>query len=137
MSNHSDWDVQKAVHARLCADAAVTALLPAAAAGICDGVQEDAPFPYIAMGELEASPLEGDGAARDIALDIRVVSKARGFAEVRALMAAVSASLHEADIVIDGHRAVLCREVSARTYFSGAQRHGVLRFRIVTEPAEA
>lgn len=134
MPNHSDWDVQKAVHARLCADAAVTALLPAGAAGICDEVLEDAAFPYIVLGELDANPLEGAENARDIAFDIRVISKAKGFAEARDIMAAVSASLHEADIAVDNHRVVFCREASSRTLFSGALRQGVLRFRIVTEP---
>lgn len=137
MPHHSDWDVQKAVYARLVADSGVTAQLPAGAASICDGAPQDRVFPYIAFGEMIGRPFEtAEGGGRDIVLTLRIFSRYAGMKEVRQIMNAVSAALHGADVSIAGHHLIFCTEIAAETAIDddGETRLGTLRFRIVTEP---
>ena len=139
MAAYSDWDVQKAVYARLTADAGLTALLSGGAAGVHDHVPENSGFPYIVIGEIAGKPLETIAAGgRDLALTLHAYSRAHGFKELRLIMAAVHAALHDADFVVAGHNLALCLETGSATTLQGdgVTRHGKMEFHIITEPED-
>ncbi len=137
MPQDSCWAVQAAVYGRLSGNAGVTALLAAGAAGVFDHMPQSSVFPYIALGDMAARPEETQsGGGYDITLDIHCYSRALGMKQSRAIRAAVSAALHEADFAVTGQSLVLCRleRQETRLEADGETRHGVLRFRIITEP---
>ena len=137
MPQDSCWAVQAAVYARLSGDSGVTALLGAGASGVFDHVPQASVFPYIALGGMEARPEETqDGRGYDITLDIHCYSRSLGMKQSRAIIAAVSAALHEADFAVTGQSLVLCRleRQETRLEQDGETRHGLMRFRIITEP---
>lgn len=138
MSAHSLWDVQSGVYACLAADTALGALLPAGG-GVFDHVPPQTPFPYVVIGETAARPLDAQGAAgHDVTLAIHVYSRGTGMKELRQVMTAVYEAMHVADFAVPGQTLALCRCQSSETALEGdgMTRHGVLRFQIITEPAE-
>lgn len=138
MPQDSAWAVQAALYTRLCAASAVTALLAAGAGSVFDHVPPGSAFPYIALGDMAAQPLETQtGGGHDITLDIHVFSRAPGMKETRAIMAALSALLHEQDFAVTGQNLILCRMAAQDTRLEadGETRHGTQRYRIITEPA--
>lgn len=92
-------------------------------------------FPYIVLGESAAEPLETQaGGGYDTTLDIHTYSRALGMKEAKAVMAAISDCLHGQDFAVTGQRLVFCRLISQSLRQDGETRHGVQRFRIITEP---
>ena len=77
-----------------------------------------------------------DSRGYDITLTVHSYSRASGFKELRALMAAVHDILHGAALTPPGQHVTLCDEVSSDTRLEsdGITRHGLQRFHIVTEP---
>ena len=137
MPQDSAWAVQAAVYSRLCADTGVTGLLAAGDASIFDHVPEASAFPYIALGDMAAKPFETQvGTGNDIIFDIHCYSTGLGMKQAREIMAAVSSCLHEVAFTVTGHTLVLCRLASQETRLEadGETRHGLQRFRIITEP---
>ena len=137
MTAYSDWDVQKAVYARLAASAGVTMLLAGGAASVYDHVPENSSFPYIMIGEIAGKPLETvTGGGRDLLLALHVYSRLSGFKETREIMGAVHAALHDADFAVAGQNLVLCLEAGSATVLEGdgVTRHGKMEFHLVTEP---
>ncbi|MEZ0260288.1 MAG: DUF3168 domain-containing protein [Alphaproteobacteria bacterium] len=138
MTADSTWSVQKAVYARLCAHAPLTALLALGAEGVHDHLPEDAPLPRIVFGEMEARPLGTQGGnGYDIAFTILTQSRAEGMKQLRGVMEAVTAALHRQDFAVEGHTLVLCQleRSSARLESDGITRTGTQVFRLITEPA--
>lgn len=138
MSAHSLWDVQGGVYACLSGDTALAALLPAGG-GIFDHVPPQTAFPYVVIGDSAARPLDAQGAAgHDISLALHVYSRGAGMKELRQIMAAIYDALHDADFDVPNQTLALCLCQSAETTLEGdgVTRHGILRFQIITEPAE-
>lgn len=138
MPQDSAWAVQAAVYSRLCADSGVTGLLAAGSNSVFDHVPQGSAFPYIALGDMGCKPLETQtGAGNDIIFDIHCYSRGLGMKQTREILAAVAACLHEAAFTVTDHMLVLCRLVSQETRLmeDGETRHGLQRFRIITEPA--
>jgi len=138
MTTDSAWSAQKAVYATLCAHTPLTALLALGAEGVHDHLPDDAAYPRLVFGEMEARPLgtqASDG--YDIAFTILSQSRAEGMKELRAVMAAVMDALHGQDFAVEGHVLVLCQleQSSTRIEGDGVTRTGEQVFRIVTEPA--
>lgn len=128
-------ELQKAVFAALAGDAALVAR-------IGDRIYDHAPasvrFPYATFGR--ASHYDWGTATEDGSehiFTIHVWSRAKGRAEALAIMAAVRARLHDADLTLAGHSLVNLREEMQETRFEDDHgvHHGSLRFRAVTEPA--
>jgi hypothetical protein len=138
MPQDSSWAVQAAVYSRLCADAGLTALLAAGVDSVFDHVPQGSAFPYIALGNLSARPMETQGGGGyDITLDIHCYSRALGMKEARGIMSAIAAVLHDADFSVSGQNLILCRMTEQETTLEpdGETRHGLQRFTIITEPA--
>lgn len=137
MTIDSAWSAQKAIYATLCAHAPLTALLAAGAEGVHDHLPEDAAYPRLVFGEMEARPLGTQGSdGYDIAFTLLTQGQAEGMKELRGVMAAVMEALHGQDFAVEGHVLVLCQQeqASTRVESDGVTRTGVQVFRLVTEP---
>lgn len=137
MSLETFWHVQTALHGQLAGYAPLTALLAAGADSVLDHVPQDTAFPYIAMGEMAARPLEAtEQAPYEIDMTLHAYSQAAGMREIKRIMSAVNAALQSGGINIAGHVMVLCRalESEARLEKDGVTRHARMRFRLIVEP---
>jgi hypothetical protein len=135
MTTDSALAVQAALYERLSADAALGAIT--GAASVRDHVPPGTPFPYVVIGDMGSRPLDTQGGRGcEIAAELHAFSRAEGLAETKRILAALQDALHGADFAISGHRLVLClcTGTEARLGEDGVTRHGVARFRIVTEP---
>ncbi|MFG1400314.1 DUF3168 domain-containing protein [Xanthobacter sediminis] len=127
--------LRRAIHAALCADATLGALL--GGPRVHDVPPRDAEFPFVALGEAVVSDWStATEAGSEQSLTLHAFSRSGGRAEAFALAAAVGQALHDAPLALDGHRlanlrATTCevvREKDGRTF------HALVRFRAVTEP---
>jgi Protein of unknown function (DUF3168) len=134
MTLAANWELQKAVHAALVADAALSALV---AARIYDRPPADVAFPFVALGDTEIVP---DGAGSDGAavhrLSFSVWSQAQGRRETKEIMSALDAVLQDAGLPLAGHVIVnLQLERASVAYAIEAEAlRGRLSFRVYTEP---
>lgn len=135
MPQDSLWPVQAAIYGVLAVAPALTALLAEGGSSVFDHVPQGSAFPYIVLGDSAAQPLETQtGGGCDMTIDIHAYSRALGMKEAKAVMAAISDCLHGQDFAIAGQRLVFCRLTSQTLRQEGETRHGVQRFRIITEP---
>jgi len=134
MTSDSQWAVRQTLYATLSGDAGVTALVPAAR--IFDHVPQTSDYPYLVIGEMTLAEFDSknsDGA--ELTVTLHVWSQYRGLKECERIMAAVVDALDSQALSIAGHALVLCRFEFSETMLDpdGLTRHGVQRFRIVTE----
>jgi len=137
MSTDSMWDVQAGVYARLSTALSLTGLLAPGAAGVLDHVPDGTRFPYVVMGEADLAPLDTQGClGAEVVVTIHTYTRTPGMQKAKQIMAEIYALLHNADFSIPNQTLVLCRNVLSTTRLAedGITRHGVQRFRIVTEP---
>lgn len=137
MSLETFWHVQAALHARLRSHAPLTTLLAAGAESVFDHVPPDTPFPYIALGELAARPLDTQtDAAYEIDMTLHAYSQTAGMREAKRIMSATADALHSGGLNVAGHVMVLCREIESDTRLEsdGITRHARMRFRLIVEP---
>lgn len=130
----ADLALQKAIYARLAADAPLTALV---SARIHDNVPGDTDFPYLTLGETQLDDWSaGDVAGVEHRLVFNAYTRGGGRAEAKAIMGAVNAALHDAALTLEGHHLVNLRFLGAETRreADGATWRGTIRFRAVTEP---
>lgn len=133
MSLDSQWDTQTAVFTKLAGHTPLTALAP-----VYDDVPDNAAFPYVTLGTLQAERLStqtSDGLR--LLLTIESFSRYRGFYELRRIMAEITAALDRAALTIPGQVAVSCRLLSAASLADsdGRTRRGTQQFEIITEPS--
>jgi hypothetical protein len=134
MSLDPDRALQAAVLARLRADSSVSALL--------DGRIHDEPpaspaYPYVTIGRTETRPWGGlNGEGVEHALTLTCVSRFGGAEEAKAVVAAMRAALHGAELTLTDHRLVNLRATYSDVFRGSDWRStfGVLRVRAVTEP---
>ena len=136
MSLDPERALQAAVLAHLLADTGLTALL-----GDPPRIHDQPPaqpvYPYALIGRAEARPWGGlDGEGTEHLLTLTVVSQFEGAEEAKAIVAAIRALLHEADLTLTDHRLVNLRTSFADVFRAADWRstYGVLRLRAVTEP---
>lgn len=128
------WALQQAVYAALANDAPLVALLDGAR--IYDVVPTRAEFPYVTFAQTaERDWSTGDEAGGEHGLTLHVWSRGGGRKQTLAIVAALRAVLHEAELSLSGFRLINLRhEVSeARRDGDGETFHGIVRFRAVTE----
>ncbi|MDE2337569.1 MAG: DUF3168 domain-containing protein [Alphaproteobacteria bacterium] len=145
MSADSLWDVQTGVYALLTTTAALTAQLAAGAGSVLDHVPEGAPFPYVVLGAASSVPSDTQGfSGSEATLTIDTYSRGAGMEETRRIMSAIYDALHAAAFSVPNQTLVQCRCVESATsveadglrrYEQNALvRHGVQKFRVITEP---
>lgn len=126
--------VQAALYGVLTEDAALMAL---AAGGVFDHVPAGTAFPYVALGGIAAETFgTQDASGNDLVVTLHVYSRVPGMRETQALLAALHDALHWAEFAVAGQALVLCRHLGSETRLEddGVTRHGIARFRVVTEP---
>lgn len=131
-----DLALHKALLDHLRADAGLKALL-GDPARVHDEPPEVRVYPFVTLGRAETRPWGGlDGEGVEHALTLVCVSRFDGSEEVKAVVAALRAALHGADLSLDGHRLVNLRVTYADVFRTPDWRplHGVVRVRAVTEP---
>jgi len=129
------WDLQRAVHTALAADAPLIALL--GELSIYDTVSQNAAFPYLVIDQTQIRDWStGTEPGTEHMLMLHVWSRYAGKKEAYEIADAVRAVLDGVLLSLDGYQLVnlrhqyseLKRDEDGETY------HGVLRFRAVTEP---
>jgi hypothetical protein len=126
--------LQKGIFDRLSNDAGLAAVL-GPGARVFDDPPASAAFPYIVIGEARAAKIAGaDATEHDIRIEM--FSRHAGRKEVKQILDALFASLHDADFPLEGARLVNCRFVFGEA-FRGEEGlfRGLARFRCVTEAA--
>jgi len=146
MSADSLWDVQNGVYATLTSTSALTALLANGAGSILDYVPTGTAFPYVVLGAAQSLPLDTQGVSgNEVTLTIDTYSRATGMDELRHIMSQIYDALHNASFTVPNQVLVQCQCLGSSTGVeadgmgkfqqNAVVRHGVQRFRIITEPA--
>lgn len=126
------WEIQKAIDKALKADTA----LMAAVTGVFDEVPQGTKYPYVVIGEDTALQWDtGSSVGSESTLTIHVWSRDAGRQECKEIMSLVYDVLHEAELSVDDAHAVFCYWEFGETLLDvdGKTRHGVMRFRTLTE----
>ena len=135
MSGSAGWQLQRAVHAALTADTALSSLL--AGAGIYNDVPHAAAYPYLTMGQTSSSDW-GTGAedGEEHIMTLHVWSSYSGRSETQIIMGAVRDVLHTARLTLSGHSLINLRQQFSdiRREADGITIHGLLRYRATTQP---
>jgi hypothetical protein len=131
---HPALALQKAVYAALVADDATGALV---GDRVYDAAPRAATFPYVSFGDgtvRDWSTGTEEGAEHRLVL--HAWSRERGRREAWAIIEALKAALHDAELELDGHALANLRFEfgDAALDPDGITWHGVIRFRAVTEP---
>lgn len=132
----AQWELQRAVYARLIADAGLIAEI-GDPPRLYDDPPAEAAFPYITIGESRAKEWPGVDGGLEHELRLHVFSRYAGRKEIKRILAALYDALHEAALTLTGHRLVNIRYVFGDAFRrqDGETYQGVARFRAVTEPA--
>lgn len=140
MSGGPDFELQKAIAARLKLDATLVSLT-----GVNAKIFQDVPpnptFPYIKIGESqdlldEFECIQGS----EIFLTLRVYSKAPGYEQLKRIARAIYVSLHDEEdsITLDEHRLIILKRDSE--IYRGDEdeviKQGILVYRAITEPLD-
>ena len=103
-----------------------------------DQTPADPVYPLVLFGRAETRPWGGvDGEGIEHALTLTCLSRFDGAEEAKAIVAALRARLHNADLTLEGHRLVNLRVTYGDVFRApdGKPVVGVARLRAVTEPA--
>ena len=133
----STYAVQAAVRAALVANATFTALV---GTRVYDHVPELATFPYVTIGESTAIPFDvKDKTGMEQTLTLHCWSRYRGRKECKDVLSAIYGVLNRATLTVTGHTFVDCLWEFAETYEDpdGLTRHGVARYRVITQESGA
>ncbi|WOF73366.1 DUF3168 domain-containing protein [Parvibaculaceae bacterium PLY_AMNH_Bact1] len=134
MTLSASWELQKAIHAGLVADAGLSSLV---GDRVFDRPPQDAAFPFVTLGDTDVEP---DGAGSEGAaihrLALSVWSRTRGRRETKEIMSAIDGVLQDASLILTDHVLVnLQLERASVSYASEAEAlRGRLVFRAYTEP---
>ncbi len=131
----ASWALQKAVFAALSGDASLSALI--GPGRIYDDVPRDADFPYVTFGQSQVRDWStGSEVGHEHVFTLLVWSRKNGRREVTEAMGFLETALHEADLVLEGHRVINMRHEfsESRREVDGETYRGVIRYRATTEP---
>lgn len=126
--------LQKAIVAALRADAGLAALI---GARVYDDPPRETPFPYVGIGPASLAEADTDLERGHVHLfHLDIFSRQGGRKEVRQILGAIEAVLHDADLALDGHRLINLRFELADIFREedGETMRGTVRYRAVTEP---
>lgn len=132
MSLYGQTELQKALYAKLTADATLMALIT----GVYDAVPTNTAFPYIVLGEAAVrdwSSTTTTGGA--YSLTFRIFSRDGGKKQVLAIMERVHGLLHMGALSVTGHTSVSMRYESSETRLEddGITTQGIMRVRVLLQ----
>lgn len=135
------WELQKAVVAKLEGDATLVALLVGGSQTILDNVPENQAMPYIEYGEhrsleWDKTPTElSAGYGKEHTISLHVWSGYEGKKQCAAIQARIDELLRDTSLALTGHTLATIRPLSADAFTDpdGQARHGISLFRATTE----
>jgi hypothetical protein len=138
MAQVASWALQRGVYQALAGSLDLTMLL--GGVRVYDHAPQAAPYPFITLGQSvihDWSTGTEDGAEHNLTL--HVWSRSGGKKQVLEIIEAIKAVLHDQPLLLADHHLVNLRhELSeARLDPDGDTFHGIVRYRAVTEPAQA
>lgn len=138
MAEVASWALQRGVYQALAGSLDLTTLL--AGVRIYDYAPQSAPYPFITLGQSvirDWSTGTEDGAEHNLTL--HVWSRTGGKKQVLEIIEAIKDVLHDQPLALPDHHLVNLRHEfsEARLDPDGDTFHGVVRYRAVTERAEA
>jgi hypothetical protein len=139
-------EIQRTIYETLRADVALTELLADNEfttgsavydfAPQVDASENSAKFPYVTIGEATEAEFDTDDTVgRESTITLHSWSRTRGASEIKRVMDAIKAALHDADLTVAGEHVVLSLVEFAEVLQDpdGRTLHGVQRLRIVTQ----
>ena len=138
MADVASWSIQRGVYRALAGSVDLTTLL--GGIRVYDDAPQAAPYPFITLGQSvvrDWSTGTEDGAEHDLTL--HVWSRSDGKKQVHQIIDVIRTVLHDQPLTLADHNLVNLRhELSeARLDPDGDTFHGIVRYRAVTEPAQA
>ena len=138
MADVASWSIQRGVYRALAGSIDLTTLL--GGIRVYDDAPQAAPYPFITLGQSvvrDWSTGTEDGAEHDLTL--HVWSRSDGKKQVHQIIDVIRTVLHDQPLTLADHNLVNLRhELSeARLDPDGDTFHGIVRYRAVTEPAQA
>ena len=138
MAAVASWALQRGVYQALAGSLELTTLL--GGVRVYDDAPQAAPYPFITLGQSvirDWSTGTEDGAEHNLTL--HVWSRSGGKKQALEIIEAIKAVLHDQPLALPDHHLVNLRhELSeARLDPDGDTFHGIVRYRAVTEPAQA
>jgi hypothetical protein len=138
MAEVASWSIQRGVYRALAGSVDLTTLL--GGIRVYDDAPQAAPYPFITLGQSvvrDWSTGTEDGAEHDLTL--HVWSRSDGKKQVHQIIDVIRTVLHDQPLTLADHNLVNLRhELSeARLDPDGDTFHGIVRYRAVTEPAQA
>jgi hypothetical protein len=138
MAEVASWALQRGVYQALAGSSDVTTLL--GGARIYDDAPQDAAFPFVTLGQSvirDWSTGTEDGAEHNLTL--HVWSRGGGKKQTLEIIETIKAVLHDQPLLLADHHLVNLRHEfsEARLDPDGDTFHGIVRYRAVTEPAQA
>ncbi|WP_436772069.1 DUF3168 domain-containing protein [Yinghuangia sp. YIM S09857] len=126
--------IQRAVFARLTGDAELMDVVT----GVYDYLPEDAPYPFLNLGEaIETPDNRHGGFGRQTVLTLHIWSKYRGYAQARDINDHLIRLLDHQPLILDGFDHIATRHEDTQMITDpeppGDLRHGITRVRVVTE----
>lgn len=134
----SSWALQRSIYQALAGSPELTSLL--GGERIYSNPPPAAQFPFITLGQtvnLDWSTGTEDG--NEHSLTLHVWSRADSAAEVHEIIQVIRMVLHNQPLTLEDHYLVNLRHefMEARIDPDGETMHGIVRYRAVTEPAQA
>lgn len=138
MAEVASWVLQRGVYQALAGSVDLTTQL--GGVRVYDDAPQAAPYPFITLGQSvirDWSTGSEDGAEHNLTL--HVWSRSGGKKQVHEILEAIRAVLHDQPLVLADHHLVNLRHEfsEARLDPDGDTFHGIVRYRAVTEPAQA
>ena len=138
MAASASWALQRSIYQALANSLDLVTLL--GGVRIYDDAPQAAIFPFITLGQSvirDWSTGTEDGAEHSLTL--HVWSRSGGKREMQEIIEAVRLALHDKPLMLEDHYLVNLRHEfsEARLDPDGDTFHGVVRYRAVTEPAQA
>ena len=138
MAAVASWALQRGVYQALAGSLELTTLL--GGVRVYDDAPQAAPYPFITLGQSvirDWSTGSEDGAEHNLTL--HVWSRSGGKKQMLEITEAIRAVLHNQPLALADHHLVNLRHEfsEARLDPDGDTFHGIVRYRAVTEPAQA
>jgi hypothetical protein len=138
MAEVARWALQRGVYQALAGSLDLTTLL--GGVRVYDHAQQSVPYPFITLGQsaiCDWSTGTEDGAEHNVTL--HVWSRSGGKEQVQEILEAIKAVLRDQPLVLPDHHLINLRHEFSETRLDpdGDTFHGVVRYRAVTEPAQA
>lgn len=136
------WELQQAVYTALTGAAPLMALVTA----VYDHVPQSATYPYVVIGEDEATVVDADDLpGADHLVDIHVwaggdneTAQHRGQKQVKQAQGAIYDALHRQTLAVSGAAFIGCDLEFQETFTDpdGITQHGVQRFRVMLDEVD-